>query len=81
MKFTVSITPGASSLLVPHLRRRLARRAGRKVLRMWPSSAIVVFPGPDELKVIVDCLRGTIRITTTEEAINKNTLRLVRKSA
>ena len=81
MKFIVSISPEASSLLIPHLRWKLARRAARKVQRMGSSSAMVVFPGPNDLRVIVDCLRSTIRITTAREAIGRKNLTLLRKSA
>jgi hypothetical protein len=81
MKFTVSVSPSATFLLSHSGRTALARRAARKVLRMGMSSAIVIFRGPNNLRVIVNCQRAAIRITTAQETASKNTLRLLRKSA
>lgn len=81
MKFTVNISPVACDLLVPALRWRLARRAARKVMRMGSSSALVIFHGPEDLRVIVNCPQTAIQITTGAEAKRQSTLRLLRKSA
>jgi hypothetical protein len=81
MKFTVSVSPGAASFLNHSRRASLARRAARKVLRMGPVSAIVIFHGPFDLRVIVNWQRQAVRITTAHENASRNTIRLLRKSA
>jgi hypothetical protein len=81
MKFAVSVSPGASILLNHSRRAALARRAARKVLRMGPVLATVIFHGPYDLRVIVSWRRSAIRITTAHETATKNTIRLLRKSA
>jgi len=81
MKFSVSVLPDAADLLPRVLQLKLARRAARKVLRMGNTSATIIFPGPDDLRVVVNCLKGTIFITRTPEALRSAPSRTLRKSA
>jgi hypothetical protein len=81
MRFSVSILPEAAQLLPRVLQFKLARRAARKVLRMGNTSATIIFPGPDDLRVVVNCLKRTIVITRTPEALRSSPSKSYRRSA
>jgi hypothetical protein len=48
---------------------------------MGTASALVIFHGPDDLRVIVNCPQTSIQITTGREAKSQRTFKLLRKSA
>lgn len=80
MNFKVFVTGNACELLPLPLQQKLARRAARKVLRMGRTSAIVIFPGPNNLRVTVNCMQSTIVIDLAKkQAIQP--VNLIRKSA
>ena len=81
MRFQVSVSSEALSTLPRLLQQKLARRAARKVLRMGSTSATVIFPGPQDLRVIVNCLQGTIVIATAHEMLRGSLISGYRKSA
>lgn len=81
MKFSLNVLPEAAELLPRVLQLKLARRAARKVQRMGSTSATIIFPGPDDLRVVVNCLKGTIFITRTPEALRTSPSRTLKKSA
>lgn len=81
MRFQVSVSPAASSTLPRLLQHKLARRAARKVLRMGRTSATIIFPGPQDLRVIVNCLQETIIIAKAHETLRGMTSRDFRRSA
>lgn len=81
MKFTVSISNEASFLLSPTFQQKLARRAARKALRMGKTSAIVIFSGPNNLRVVVNCQTATIIVSLAHERVLGPTIRLMRRSA
>jgi len=68
-------------LLSPALQQKLARRAARKVLRMGNTCGIVLFTGPDNLRVVVNGLNATIVVYLSSETTHGSIFRLIRKAA
>jgi len=81
MRFQVSVSKGVLSTLPRMLQQKLARRAARKVLRMGQTSATVIFRGPDDLQVIVNCVQATILIAKAYETLRGSLLRDQRQAA
>lgn len=81
MRFQVSVSSGVLSTLPRVLQLKLARRAARKVLRMGRTSATVIFRGPEDLQVIVNCLQATIIIARAHETLRRSLISDYRKSA
>lgn len=81
MRFKVSISKGVLTTLPRMLQQKLARRAARKVLRMGQTSATVIFRGPDDLQVIVNCVQATILIAKAHETLRGSLLRDQRQAA
>lgn len=69
MRFQVSVSHSVMSTLPRLLQHKLARRAARKVLRMGQTSATVIFRGPDDMQVIVNCVQGTILLAKAQETL------------
>lgn len=74
MRFQVSVSQGVLSTLPRALQQKLARRAARKVLRMGQTTATVIFRGPDDLQVIVNCVQATIIIAKAHETLRGSLL-------
>lgn len=81
MRFKVTVFPEASFTLPEFYQQKLARRAARKVLRMGSTTATVIFPGPRDLRVIVNCQKATIVIATVHESTRRPGVKDLRKSA
>ncbi|MFT3882922.1 MAG: hypothetical protein QM703_25110 [Gemmatales bacterium] len=81
MRFQVSVSQGVLSTLPRMLQQKLARRAARKVLRMGQTTATVIFRGPDDLQVIVNCVQATILIAKTQETLRGALLSEFRRAA
>ena len=81
MRFQVSVSSGVLSTLPRQHQRKLARRAARKVLRMGRTSATVIFSGPQDLRVIVNCHQAMIVIAKAHETLRGTMIREFRKSA
>lgn len=81
MRFQVSVSQGVLSRLPRVFQQKLARRAARKVLRMGRTSATVIFRGPNDLQVIVNCAQATILIAKAQETLRGSLLSDGRKAA
>ncbi len=81
MRFQVSVSSGVLFTLPRLHQQKLARRAARKVLRMGRTSATVIFTGPQDLRVIVNCVQGTIIIAMAHETLRGSLIKEYRKSA
>lgn len=81
MNFKVTVSPDAANNLPVFLQQKLARRAARKVQRMGRTSAIVIFSGPNNLRVVVNCKTATIVIYVSSETAHGAIFRLMRKAA
>jgi hypothetical protein len=81
MRFQVSVSQAVLSALPRVLQQKLARRAARKVLRMGRTSATVIFRGPDDLQVIVNCVQATIILAKVQETLRGSLLRDYRTAA
>ena len=81
MKYKVTVSPDAAMNLPVFLQQKLARRAARKVMRMGSTSAIVIFSGPHNLRVVVNCKTATIVIYVSSENAHGSIFRLMRKAA
>lgn len=81
MRFQVSVSSSVLSTLPRLLQQKLARRAARKVLRMGRSTATVIFRGPNDLQVIVNCVQATIIIAKAHETLRGTLLSDFRRVA
>jgi hypothetical protein len=78
MRFVVTVYRDAAWILSKKLQVKLARRAAQKAMRLGDTSATVIFPGPKQLRVTVDCRKGTIVIAQANEIERAAYMRLRR---
>ncbi len=81
MRFQVSVSQAVLTTLPRLLQQKLAGRAARKVLRMGRTTATVIFRGPDDLQVIVNCVQATIVIAKAHETLRGALIRGFRQAA